>query len=77
MQPNQTMVGPIAKQCLESLGRPPSLWSLETLVNAGIMLGFNGRRTLTPSTLFCVCTDTYTYIYRERWRDICTVGSGL
>lgn len=50
MQPNQTIVGPIAKQCLERLGQSPSLRSLETLVNAGIILGFNRSTTLTPST---------------------------
>lgn len=50
MQPNQTIVGPIAKQCLERLGGSPSLRSLETLVNAGIILGFNRSTTLTPST---------------------------
>lgn len=49
------MVGPIAKQCLEGLGCSPSLWSLETLVNAGIILGFNRRKTLPRST------HTYTH----------------
>lgn len=64
MQPNQTMVGPIAKQCLEGLGCPPSLWSLETLVNAGIILGFNRSSTLPPSThmhtlTHCACRHTH------------------
>jgi len=62
------MVGPIAKQCLEGLGRPPSLWSLETLVNAGIILGFffffyrsSAPLPSTPkyTVTHCACTDTH------------------
>lgn len=68
MQPNQTMVGPIAKQCLEGLGWPPSLWSLETLVNAGIILGFNRSSTLPPPPTW---THTHTHIQtlkHKQWR---------
>lgn len=72
MQPSQTMVGPIAKQCLEGLGWPPSLWSLETLENAGIILGFNRSRTPPPphhprvyTLTHCACTDTHTLTLKD------------
>lgn len=51
MQPNQTLVCPITELRLTALGWPPSLWSLETLVIVGIILGFTGGSTLSPSVL--------------------------
>ena len=74
MQPNQTMVGPIAKQCLEGLGRPPSLWSLETLVNAGIILGFNRSSSIPhpPTHMYTLArARTRTRTLKHAQRLIC------
>lgn len=70
MQPSQTIVSPIAKQCLEGMACRPSLWSLEPLGNAKIILGFHKSQPPSPPHLRGQCAYTHKHsLLRAKTRD--------